>query len=346
MADQDQVPQGSIPPKVSPFAKPEKVSPVTPVVPGAPRPITVRLRPVAPAVPNVVGEAKIQAPEPLTTAGVGSPHATSRVPLPEGIEAAATAAAPTGTVRLRPVVTPGAPVAASVISHTVAPVITPANPVAVSPMQPQSPPTPGANPLPDGPKPPSGAQVQAAKSKTSRISLDSAIGVAPMTPMGSAAQNEPKTIRLKRPADLAVPTTPAAKNPPTPIRQTSRIPDSVLPTTEAEASESAGVTQKKTLKIKRPGAKPEESGEEAKSAGEAFQEGVPMTPISALEAEPQKEPSSVFTALSVVAACAALVVLGLLTWCLAAQAMGPVADVNSTASFTGPELPWVGRVSE
>jgi len=319
------------------------------------------LRPVAPAVPNVVTDAQAQAPvsaaapvpaapAPVSPAGVSTPHSTSRIPLPESVVAPVTSAAPTmaaATVRLRPVTPPSAPAAATVISHTVAPVITPASgPAAVSPLQPQSPPTPGANPLPGGLKPPSGAQVQAAKSKTSRISLDSAIGVAPMAPMGSAAQNEPKTIRLKRPTDLAMPTAPAAKTPPAPIRQTSRIPDSVLPTAEAEASDSAGVTQKKTLKIKRPGAKAEESGEEAKGAVDAFSESVQMTPISALEAVPQKEPSSVFTTLSVIAACAALVVLGLLTWCLAAQAMGPVADVNSTASFTGPELPWAGRVSE
>lgn len=362
MADQDQVPQGAIPPKVSPFAKPEKVSPVTPVASGAPRPITVRLRPATLAVPNVVTEEKTQAPAPVpvpvpapvATSAAKSPRGTSRIPLPESIEAAVAAAAPNrgaATVRLRTVFThgveapsaPSAPSVPSAVSQAAAPGSTPVKAAALPPLQPQSPPKPGANPLPEGPKPPSGAQVQAAKSKTSRISLDSAIGVAPMTPMGSAAQNEPKTIRLKRPADLAVPTTPVVKTPTTPIRQTSRIPDSVLPT--AESPDSAGVTQKKTLKIKRPGAKVEESGEEAKSATEAFAEGTQMTPVSSLEAAPSQE-SPLITTLTMVAACAALIVIGLLTWCLAAQAIGPVADVNATASFTGPELPWVGSVSK
>lgn len=362
MADQDQVPQGAIPPKVSPFAKPEKVSPVTPVASGAPRPITVRLRPATLAVPNVVTEEKKQVPAPVpihaqapvtvpapvATSDARSPRGTSRIPLPESIEAAVAAAAPNrgaATVRLRTVFTHGveAPSSPSAVSQAAAPASTPVKAAALPPLQPQSPPKPGANPLPEGPKPPSGAQMQAAKSKTSRISLDSAIGVAPMTPMGSAAQNEPKTIRLKRPSDLAAPTTPVVKTPTTPIRQTSRIPDSALPT--AESPDSAGVTQKKTLKIKRPGAKAEESGEEAKSATEAFAEGTQMTPVSSLEAAPAQE-SSLITTLSVVAACAALIVIGLLTWCLAAQAIGPVADVNSTASFTGPELPWAGSISK
>ena len=184
--------------------------------------------------------------------------------------------------------------------------------------------------------------MQAAKSKTSRISLDSAIGVAPMSPMGSD-KNEPKTIRLKRPGDLAAPAT--SKSSTTPIRQTSRIPDSALPTAEAAASESAGVTQKKTLKIRRPGAK-EEVSAEAGAEGEAFPDGVQLTSLSPLEAFPAKEESSVFTVISVVAAFAALFVIAALTWCLAAQAIAPVANANTTASVSGPELPWAGKIAE
>ena len=50
MAEQDDVTQGNIPPKVSPFAKPEGQPAVTPAggAGAAPRPITVRLKPVAP----------------------------------------------------------------------------------------------------------------------------------------------------------------------------------------------------------------------------------------------------------------------------------------------------------
>jgi hypothetical protein len=204
-------------------------------------------------------------------------------------------------------------------------------------MQPSPPPTPGSHPLPDGPKPPSGAQVQAAKSKTSRISLDSAIGVAPMTPM-SGEKSEPKTIRLKRPADLSAP---SPKVSTAPIRQTSRIPDSVLPTPEAAAAEAASVTQKKTLKIRRPGA-----SAEAAAGGESFSEGVQMTPLSPLDM-PEKEESKVFTGIAIAAAAAAAVVLLLLTICLGSHSIGTVASKNTTASLAwGFELPWPGRISE
>ena len=331
MADQDQVPQSSIPPKVTPFAKPEGAAPVSPAAPGAPRPITVRLKPVAPAAAQAP-EAEAQVSTPLAS----NPRVTARVPIPEIDSAPASvkiapAAAPTfpqavspATVRLRPV-----------MSQAAAPAVIPA----AAPLQPQHPPTPGSHPLPDGPKPPSGAQVQAAKSKTSRISLDSAIGVAPMAPMG-ADKGDPKTIRLKRPADLSAPAAPKAST--TPIRQTSRIPDSALPTAEAAAAESSTVTQKKTLKIKRPGVKEEAAAE---APGDGFPEGVQMVPVSSLDM-PAKEESPVFTAFAVFGAVAALFVIAALTWCLAAQAVGPVAGVNATASISGPELPWGGRISE
>ena len=362
MADQNQVPPSSIPPKVSPFAKPDGAAPVTPAAPGTPRPITVRLKPVVPAadappaaqvptplaggsrvtarvsIPEIdsdsedVSEAVTQMSTPLSA----NPRVTARVPIPEIDTAApaavkiAPAAAPTfpqatspATVRLRPVV-----------SQAASPAVTPA----AAPLQPQHPPTPGSHPLPDGPKPPSGAQVQAAKSKTSRISLDSAIGVAPMSPMGE--KSEPKTIRLKRPTDLAAPAAPKVST--TPIRQTSRIPDSALPSGEAGEAEPATVTQKKTLKIKRPGAKEDASVE---APGEAFPEGVQMTPISSTDV-PENTESPVFTAISLVAAVAALFVVAAVMWCLAAQAVGPVANMNATASINGPELPWSGRISE
>jgi len=348
MAEQDQVPQGAIPPKVSPFAKPEGAAPG---VPNAPRPITVRLKPaVAPAAAAhaapVVG---IQTPAPA------NPRSTARVPMPEvpGSEPVAqkgeAAAAPRpamaapATVRLRPVMpapagarAPGTPPSATPPPSAPMP--------AVSPLQPQPPPAPGSHPLPDGPKPLSGVQVQASKSKTSRISLDSAIGVAPMSPM-NVDKAEPKTIRLKRPSDLAAAPS-APKSSTTPIRQTSRIPDSVLPNAETKTPEPGAITQKKTLKIKRPGAKVEgASAEEGGTPGEAFPENVQMTPISALNL-PEKQESSAFTAVAVAAAAAAAVVLLLLTLCLGAHAMGPDAGKNAVASIGGPELPWAGRISD
>jgi len=75
---------------------------------------------------------------------------------------------------------------------------------------------------------------QAAKSKTSRISLNDAMGVAPTREAAAPL----KTIRLKRPTGL--PAAPAAAP--------------VTPEPAAAAAEpAASVTQKKTLKLQRPG---------------------------------------------------------------------------------------------
>ena len=88
------------------------------------------------------------------------------------------------------------------------------------------------------------AQKQAAKSKTARISLADAMGVAPVK-----NENAPmKTIRIKRPVDI--PGATGAKLTPVP-------PPSAPADGEAEkapaADADATVTQRKTLKIARPG---------------------------------------------------------------------------------------------
>lgn len=114
------------------------------------------------------------------------------------------------------------------------------------------------------------AQKQASKSRTARISLSDAIGVAPV-------QNEAapmKTIRIKRPSDIqshapahtatapapapasapapapqkpvAAPAAPAAEAPAAPAAETPAA-------TAAEGEAASTVTQRKTLKISRPG---------------------------------------------------------------------------------------------
>ena len=350
MAEQDEVTQGTIPPKVSPFAKPEGQAAVTPAGSSttAPRPITVRLKPVAPGAAGAAAPSAVPQPS-------ANPKATARVPVPEAVAAATPAAIRPATVRLRPVAAPGAlqtgPHSAPGSTQAITQVdlsatapITPITPIAPVQPLPQHPPIPGAHPLPDGPKPPSVAQVQAAKSKTSRISLDSAIGVAP-------EKEGPKTIRLKRPSDLttpsAAPTVPSTPLSPAASRKTSRIPDSALPSVESGGDDGgATVTQKKTLKIKRPGAKSEASAEgDAGVGGDGFPDGVQMTPISTLDFA-AKEESSVFTTIAVVCAAAAAVVLVLLTLCLGAHAVGPDAGKNAVASVGGPEIPWPGRIAQ
>lgn len=353
MADQDAVNPGAIPPKVSPFDKPDSAAPAKPAAPGAPRPITVRLSkkpitvtkakpaaapvaapaaPVTPAMPAAVG---------AITPPPANPRATSRVPIPETVAATPTPAIRPATVRLRPVTPPMGVVTprAGGSTQPIAQVDAGGGAPAALPLQPQSPPTPGSNPLPAGPKPPSSAQVQAAKSKTSRISLDSAIGVAPVGPEADI----PKTIRLKRPTELSASVTATQKSVIPPVRQTSRIPDSALPTGEGAGSDSASVTQKKTLKIKRPGLK-EETGAGVSAGGDGFPEGVQLTPVNPMLDLPPKEESTLFTTIAVFVAAAAAVVLLLLSLCLGAHAMGPDAGKNSLASISGPALPWPGRI--
>ena len=124
----------------------------------------------------------------------------------------------------------------------------------------------------------SDAQKQAAKSKTSRISLSDAMGVAPVK-----SENAPmKTIRIKRPIDIPgatksltpqPPAETASASAPVPAAVDAAVPpmpsgDCVTKTAEhapviaqdapAEASTGAApsptITQRKTLKISRPGA--------------------------------------------------------------------------------------------
>ncbi len=88
------------------------------------------------------------------------------------------------------------------------------------------------------------AQKQASKSRTARISLSDALGVAPV-------QNEAapiKTIRIKRPDAIAKPPTsaPAAAAP-------AAEPVAETPAEPAAAAPSPTLTQRKTLKIARPG---------------------------------------------------------------------------------------------
>ena len=309
---------GAVPPKVTP---------------GAPRPITVRLKPVAPKTETQraaeVEAKEQQTAEPMETVITAIPGRTARVPIPtfEGLggdadkpEGVATSA----TVKLRPVRVP----------------VSPAQPPFTSASHAHK---PGSDPLPPGPKPPSEAQVQAAKSKTSRISLEAAIGVAPDGPMSGGS---PKTIRLKRPAKLdGTGTTPSAsggdaltstKSRTAPIGKTSRIPDGALP--EQADDSSATVTQKKTLKIKRKGGVP--------AADTDFPEGVELTPISDFSGFSESGGTGALTAVAGIAAILAAIVMLLLTICMGAQAIGPAAGKNNLASIRlgNMELPWPGKI--
>ena len=95
------------------------------------------------------------------------------------------------------------------------------------------------------------AQKQAAKSKTARISLSEAVGVAPVK-----NENAPmKTIRIKRPADISSNGPAAAAK--TVVAAPVAAPVAAAPAAAAPAASAAkpadvSVTQRKTLKITRP----------------------------------------------------------------------------------------------
>ena len=97
------------------------------------------------------------------------------------------------------------------------------------------------------------AQKQAAKSKTSRISLSEAIGAAPVK-----NENAPmKTIRIKRPTDIpgvgVKPAAPVAAAPVAAVAEVAEKPAEAPAPAEAVAdAKPVTMTQRKTLKISRP----------------------------------------------------------------------------------------------
>ena len=165
-------------------------------------------------------------------------------------------------------------------------------------------------------------QQQAAKSKTSRISLESAIGVAP-------AKEGPaplKTIRLRRPTDLK----------PTPMTLTPKAEEKpaeapTMPTAAPEpAADEASVTQKRTLKLPRSGGigiKPPTLGLGSPAGADVSDMGgdvpdlgaVPAFDAAAPRAEGLGVPKWV-AALSLVASLAALLVMGCLLFNLVEEA--------------------------
>ena len=223
------------------------------------------------------------------------------------------------------------------------------------------------------------AQAQAAKTKTSRISLESAIGVAPT--MKSSAPM--KTIKLRRPTDIppasgAVKVAPAL-NPepapaPTPAPEAPAAVDTeattvatiapddpeTLPTILVSKSieKPSTVTQKKTLKLQRPGFKrptvsglrrPGETATAPSPTGENPPHGdiadiptvadipdiKPLSPVEADEDDSGKVAGAPvwLNVMTCLTGLAALVVLGFCTWTLFREAVGPAAGPNDLATF-------------
>ena len=155
------------------------------------------------------------------------------------------------------------------------------------------------------------AQQQAAKSKTSRISL-----------------------RLRRPTDLK-PGGPAPLVPPKPAE--APAPAAPAPAVPEPAGEEAGVTQKKTLKLHRPGIgikRPTIGAAPAAADGDVADMSVAdmspignLAPVESGDGKVAGVPGWVAT-LSLITSIAALAAVGFLMWYLWQEGVGPVAGGN------------------
>ena len=225
------------------------------------------------------------------------------------------------------------------------------------------------------------AQAQAAKTKTSRISLESAIGVAPTLKSGAPM----KTIKLRRLTDippapgavkieagkpasavspLAPASTPAeAPAPATPVSASAEsVKADVGSVAEQPLEKPATMTQKKTLKLHRPGfkrptvsglkrpgasavsteSKPASDSEVADLAGdvpELSPEIADIKPMPSVADLPDDSTGTVagvpswLNISTILAGVAALVVMSLCTWTLFREATGPSAGPNDLATF-------------
>lgn len=225
------------------------------------------------------------------------------------------------------------------------------------------------------------AQAQAAKTKTSRISLESAIGVAPTLKSGVPM----KTIKLRRltdippapgavkieagkPASAVSPLAPAStpEEAPAPATPAPASAESVKADVESVAEQPlekpATMTQKKTLKLHRPGfkrptvsglkrpgasavsteSKPASDSEVADLAGdvpELSPEIADIKPMPSVADLPDDSTGTVagvpswLNISTILAGVAALVVMSLCTWTLFREATGPSAGPNDLATF-------------
>lgn len=280
---------GALPPKVSPFGAAPAAPAAAPAAPAAPA--------AGPTVSTIRLKPVIRKPS-IHKPTIGGPKPIVSAPAP--------AAAKKATQNLKSVTGP-IPVAASLKKTGIIAegIITP-------------------------------AQQQASKSKTSRISLESAIGVAPVKE-GPAPL---KTIRLRRPTDIktgAAPTplTPAAA--PAAPAPVAPAPEPVLePVGDLPPSEDA-IATKKTLKLHRPGApiaRPTLGGSGMPAASDESAPAPTMGAMSPIDfgdipaAKPASDVPVWISALSLLAGIAALVVVGLLTWYLWQEGVGPFAGAN------------------
>ena len=212
-------------------------------------------------------------------------------------------------------------------------------------LRPTPPPAPGGAPLPTGPKPPTPAQQQAAKSKTTRITLEAAY---------AGDDSAPKTIRLKRPSEMKSATAPIAVPVATAKRATGAVPSisiaqhsqtARLPTQQLDqhiqpiGDEEGSPTRRKTIKIKRPTAP---SGVKITIGGKGAADtdtdsGATVPPLAERQPVMALAPDSAHWTFIAASIVAMLLTIGVI-WILAAQAFGPNAAVTGYSQRWGADI--------
>lgn len=170
------------------------------------------------------------------------------------------------------------------------------------------------------------------KRQTSRISLDAVLG-------NEGESGGPKTIKLKRPSSSTI----RVQGMESPVAtDSSRKTSSVELPSDTASDDDAPATQKKTIKVKRPSARP--SLRTGGSGGSATGGGSAPT----MFAPPAKALASADSAhwFFILTGCAATISIAVLIYVLCAQILGPNISLTEL-SYGAPdaELPWPGRIT-
>ena len=311
MADENQAPQNAIPPKAVPpqtAKQPTQVLPVAapmPVPSTAPR--TVRLKPV-PASSAPVAADGAALPPVLPSAPPGSAAAAAAIKrmtshLSDISADAATAKRSTAPL---PAMSPPEPRKATSrlnVPSGMAPVAEVPKTIKIRPI---SGTPPATQPMPAADV---GAAPLPSKSKTSRIPLETAMG------LGSGDPSAPKTIRLKRPGDMST------------VRVT--VPG-------GGSGDASTITQKRTIKVKRPTAAAMPG---AAAEGGEGSEGAPVL-FTVAAAAPERG-TGIFIA---VAAICALAIIALMV-VFSSQIFGPNASLTELSVWPGIDIPLPGTIA-
>lgn len=169
------------------------------------------------------------------------------------------------------------------------------------------------------PTPPSSQTPTGEKRKTSRISLESAIAPEKVETEPPKPASIPKTIQLKRPPTV------------------TRVSADATPMTSAQAeapSEEGTPTKRKTIKVKRPGEQITLPTGAVHVTASAATAAVPLP-------APADRPSWIWHLITI----AAILVIGVAIYVLAAQAFGPNVSLTELSCWKdGPNLPWPGKI--